>query len=173
MTQWWHSLISLHTLCFLYLPRSIYVRFLNILAQQEISRKCETATGARVWKTSQGHDRNIFKIATSSPRRKILYFPFLELPGELRNIVYKHALTTPETIDVMRYYWAMTECTRYKPEPPLPSLTVKLLCTNKQISEEGTGILYEHNTFGFRLEYCFQAVSLLMYFAFDISNLRL
>lgn len=41
---------------------------------------------------------------------------------------------------------------RYKPEPPLLSLTVKLLCTNKQ---EGTGILYEHNTFGFWLEYCF------------------
>jgi len=49
----------------------------------------------------------------------------------------------------------MTGCTRYKPEPPLLSLTVKLLCTNKQINEEGTGILYEHNTFGFRLEYCF------------------
>ncbi len=110
---------------------------------------------ARVYKTSQGHDRNIFKIITSPPRRKILYFPFHRLLGELRNTVYKHALTTPETIDVMRYYRAMTECTRYKPEPPPLSLTVKLLCTNKQINEQGTGILYEHNTFGFRLEYYF------------------
>jgi hypothetical protein len=149
--------------------------FYNILAQQEISHNYETATDSKCsrLKTSQGHDRNIFKIITPSPRRKILYFHFFELPGELRNIVYKHVLTTPEIIYVMRYYWVMTECTRYKLEPPLLSLAVKLLCSNKQINEEGTGILYEHNTFGFRLEYCFQAVSLLVYFAFDISNLRL
>ena len=132
----------------------VFLTFLYSKKSTTNTKQLQTQS-ARVWKTSQGQDRNIFEVITSSPRRKILYFPFLELPGELRNIVYKHALTTPETIDVMRYYWAMTECTRYKPEPPLPSLTVKLLCTNKQISEEGTGILYEHNTFGFRLEYYF------------------
>ena len=80
--------------------------FYNILAQQEISHNSETATDSKCsrLKTSQGHDRNIFKIITPSPRRKILYFPFFELPGELRNIAYKHVLTTPEIIYVMRYY---------------------------------------------------------------------
>lgn len=43
----WHSLIGSHTLCFLYLPRSIYVRFPNILAQQEISHNYETATDSK------------------------------------------------------------------------------------------------------------------------------
>lgn len=59
-------------------------------------------------------------------------FPFLRLPGELRNMVYKHALVTDGKVNITREHGI--------PEPAL-------LSTCKKIRKEAIGIFYHDNTF--------------------------
>lgn len=59
-------------------------------------------------------------------------FPFLRLPGELRNMVYKHALVTDGKVNITR-------------EHGIPEAA--LLSTCKKIRKEAIGIFYHDNNF--------------------------
>lgn len=65
-------------------------------------------------------------------------FRFLDLPGELRNCVYHHALVSPKTFTV-RILFAQTDS----------QTDTALLRVNKQIHDEALAIFYSGNTFCF------------------------
>ncbi|KAF2445144.1 hypothetical protein P171DRAFT_485210 [Karstenula rhodostoma CBS 690.94] len=85
-------------------------------------------------------------------------FPFLKLPGEIRNMIYQHALTAANNhIDIHR---ARDEETSALTKPVRMSsgsrkntskdIALHLLRVNKQIREEATPLLYSQNNFNFR-----------------------
>lgn len=61
-------------------------------------------------------------------------FPFLSLPGEIRNLIYRHALVSPKTYTVKLQFF--------------PTDTA-LLRVNKQIYAEASAIFYHENIFWF------------------------
>ncbi|KAH6876018.1 hypothetical protein BKA58DRAFT_380869 [Alternaria rosae] len=115
-------------------------------------------------------------VATSSrplPKRKI--FPFLNLPAEIRNIIYEYTLTDSSGINLVGVFkhkrrnverisaklqaelsqesgWSdsqrMNNGVRKTQEEPAPLVT-SLLAVNKQIHQEGVDILYGKNEFIF------------------------
>ncbi|KAL1639994.1 hypothetical protein SLS58_007420 [Diplodia intermedia] len=73
------------------------------------------------------------------------HFRWADLPGELKNLIYKHALTTPAPID------AHKRISFFEKGPTL-NLVPALLRLNKQTYAETAPILYGENTFTFTCE---------------------
>lgn len=61
-------------------------------------------------------------------------FPFLSLPGEIRNLIYRHALVSPKTYTVKLQFFP---------------LDTALLRVNKQVYAEASDIFYHENIFWF------------------------
>ncbi|KAH6623540.1 hypothetical protein F5144DRAFT_365342 [Chaetomium tenue] len=69
-------------------------------------------------------------------------FPFLDLPGEVRNVIYEALLVMPSPIPIQYDGFLEKLLTQSSPRP-----CVALLCANKQIRYEAGSILYMDNTF--------------------------
>lgn len=108
------------------------------------------------------------KTATSRPLPKRKIFPFLELPAEIRNIIYTYALTDPAGINFVAVQRHRRRCVERVSQKTLQSvsgstiyyhhgrindklddanevpsaLVPSLLAVNKQINREGRDILY-------------------------------
>ncbi|KAL0257554.1 hypothetical protein SLS55_008368 [Diplodia seriata] len=72
-------------------------------------------------------------------------FRWADLPGELKNLIYKHALTTPAPIDAHKRISLFDK-------PPTLNLVPALLLLNKQTYAEAAPILYGENKFVFTSE---------------------
>ncbi|EON61554.1 hypothetical protein W97_00769 [Coniosporium apollinis CBS 100218] len=109
-----------------------------------------------------GSDRKRRKLFSTEPEvshgpSDISHFPFLQLPGELRNQIYEYALAKIDHLGrhficlkavvkknrrvTARYFMEAGESSDPVPAP-------RLLGVNKQIRGEATPILYSVNTFG-------------------------
>ena len=73
-------------------------------------------------------------------------FPFMSLPQELRQMVYKFALisecTQPRIANNFQRGWGPESYINYE-----PISAVTLLCTCRQVYHEANALLYSHNTF--------------------------
>lgn len=88
-------------------------------------------------------------------------FPFIQLPPEIRNVIYFLLLTTPNTpIELPKLtrnaaaraaQW--TKCNSASRRKKFKSLFLEILQTCKQIHDEASGILYGCNVFKFRSDY--------------------
>lgn len=70
-------------------------------------------------------------------------FPFLGLPREIRDEIYRYSLCSTNLVNTMSLYMLFFKDNPYK--PPTPGL----LYTNKQIYHEAIDILYSKNIFRF------------------------
>jgi hypothetical protein len=78
-------------------------------------------------------------------------FPFLNLPGELRNKIYRLLLCNKKTLGTAPGYSDF----RYKWSGADPGPHCAILRVNRQLYQEGRSILYGENTFGLRvLQHC-------------------
>jgi hypothetical protein len=107
----------------------------------------QTQTQARV--TSSGFllDATIRRITRRQVQVVRQIFPFLHLPGELRNEVYKYALDDFEGVGKVfesAYNSLMSREPADKPEPygPPAKVTPAIILINKQIYLEAVGFLY-------------------------------
>ncbi|KAJ4349981.1 uncharacterized protein N0V89_008602 [Didymosphaeria variabile] len=96
-------------------------------------------------------------IPKKSKKQKESRFPFLELPGEIRNMIYEHALTaTDRHIDIHRVLDDDTKArtkpvrqSKYSGKRKYKDIVHQLLRVNRQIHDEATPILYSQNAFNF------------------------
>ena len=95
--------------------------------------------------------------------RKSRIFPFLSLPAELREKVYKHALVLPQPID----FWpvdppdAVPGCPHLKDKilgKELKKINTALLRVSRQVHRESASILYGYNRFRFSNVFGFTAL---------------
>ncbi|KAF2637061.1 hypothetical protein P280DRAFT_137576 [Massarina eburnea CBS 473.64] len=99
-------------------------------------------------------------------------FPFLKLPAEIRNMIYKLVLATDDEIEFQRAY-ENREKGRFLIKRQRPhiitnnDINVKLLRVSKQIREEATVFLYSGNTFFF-----FSANTLPKFFSQYATHVR-
>lgn len=68
-------------------------------------------------------------------------FRFLDLPPEIRTLIYKTLFVMPDSL----YLYHNGE--RMEPLTPCPTHWLALLHANKQIHDEARSVLYGHNTF--------------------------
>jgi hypothetical protein len=78
-------------------------------------------------------DHSTAAVQTAVPKKRL---GFLDLPGEIRNNIYLHALVLPTPINGI--------------DTKIP--TIGLLSTSKLIHKESSSMFYEHNTFTFGLQ---------------------
>ncbi|KAF2799288.1 hypothetical protein K505DRAFT_389735 [Melanomma pulvis-pyrius CBS 109.77] len=86
-----------------------------------------------------------------APQDQRAVFPLMKLPGELRNLFYRHALVLRRPID----FWpmlpddsaGMTRCTVI--EEDLKQISGNLLRVSRQVHKETVGVLYGYNRFRF------------------------
>ncbi|KAF9633324.1 putative short-chain dehydrogenase reductase sdr protein [Lasiodiplodia theobromae] len=78
------------------------------------------------------------------------YFPWKELPGELRNRIYRYVLTVPEPIHLFKFWPSSGVMKRDRTFCPFTSLGANLLLANQQTYREGAPILYGENDFRFQ-----------------------
>lgn len=100
-----------------------------------------------------------------------LPFSFLDLPAEIRNMIYKYSLTAPKGLDMYRVKnnsRGSRTLVRRRPVPPTGDvIALEILRVCKQINTEATQILYSDNIFKFD-----QSGTLPMFFSHNAIHVR-
>ena len=93
-----------------------------------------------LWSTSHNRHTDTKQVTPSLYHQAKNFFPFLELPVELRNIIYGHVLTSSKPRRMLHYSARRA---------PTPSSCLALLEVCRQIYEEAFHLFYRENTLKF------------------------
>ncbi|KAK3677371.1 hypothetical protein LTR78_002909 [Recurvomyces mirabilis] len=113
----------------------------------------------------------LHKLKAAKPNLAKKTFPFLKLPGELRNIIYRFTLQHYRPIEIQaRYHYGYHRLARKARIAPYTTVSTNLLLACHQINAEATPILYGCNSFNLVGSYGGGCAMILLDFLTDIDR---